>query len=74
MTGSDALQSVQFVTVQGKRLAVIEAEDWEILVAWLETLEDWAVAKEAMAHLQAVGGERQAVGWMPWSDVADELG
>jgi hypothetical protein len=73
MTGIDALQSVQFVTVQGKRLAVLQAEDWESLIEWLETLEDWAVAKEAMAALQAAAGDRQAVGWVKWSDVADEL-
>jgi hypothetical protein len=32
MTGMQALQSVQFVTVKGKRLAVLTAEDWEELV------------------------------------------
>jgi hypothetical protein len=36
MTGTEALQSVQFVTVKGKRLAVLNAEDWEALVEWLE--------------------------------------
>lgn len=40
MAGLDALQSVQFVTVKGKRLAVLDAENWEALVEWLETLED----------------------------------
>ena len=40
MTGSEALQSVQFVTVAGKRLAVLSADDWETLIKWLETLED----------------------------------
>lgn len=73
MTGIDALQSVQFVTVQGKRLAVLHAEDWEALIEWLETLEDWTVAKEAMAHLQAMGGDRQAAGWIKWTDVTNEV-
>lgn len=50
MTGLDALQAVQFVTVQGRRLAVVNAEDWESLVEWLETLEDVSLAKEAQAH------------------------
>ena len=31
MTGSQVLQSVQFVTVKGKRLAFLTAEDWEAL-------------------------------------------
>jgi hypothetical protein len=74
MTGSEALQSVQFVTVKGKRLAVLSADDWEVLIEWLETLEDVAVAKEAFARLKAAGGDRVGAGWLKWSDVADELG
>ncbi len=31
MIGTQALQSVQFVTVKGKRFAVLSAEDWEAL-------------------------------------------
>jgi hypothetical protein len=45
MTGIQALQSVQFVTVKGKRLAVLSAEDWEVLIEWLETVEDKQVAQ-----------------------------
>jgi hypothetical protein len=32
MTGLEALQAVQFVTVHGRRLSVLSAEDWESLV------------------------------------------
>lgn len=63
MTGLDALQSVQFVTVQGKRLAVMSAEDWETLVEWLETVEDMAIARQAFAQLKAAGGDRAKAGW-----------
>lgn len=73
MTGSQALQSVQFVTVKGKRLAVLSADDWEALIEWLETLEDVAIAKEAFAQLKATDGDRSKAGWLKWSDVADEL-
>ena len=73
MTGIDALQSVQFVTVQGKRLAVISAEDWETLIEWLETLEDTAVAQQAFAQLKAAGGDRTKAGWRKWSEVEREL-
>jgi PHD/YefM family antitoxin component YafN of YafNO toxin-antitoxin module len=73
MTGSEALQSVQFVTVRGKRLAVLSADDWEALIEWLETLEDVAIAKEAFAQLKAADGDRTKAGWLKWSDVADEL-
>lgn len=73
MTGSEALQSVQFVTVNGKRLAVLSADDWETLIEWLETLEDVAIAKAAFAELRAADGDRARAGWLKWSDVADEL-
>lgn len=73
MTGSEALQSVQFVTVKGKRLAVLSADDWEALIEWLETLEDVAIAKEAFAQLKAANGDRTKAGWFKWSDVADDL-
>jgi len=32
MTGLDALQSGQFVTVHGKHLVVVNAVDWETLL------------------------------------------
>ncbi len=40
MSGCELLQSVQFVTVKEKRFAVIDAEDWEAFVDWLEEVED----------------------------------
>ncbi len=73
MTGLDALQSVQFVTVQGKRLAVVSAEDWETLVEWLETIEDTAIAQQAFAQLKAAGGDRAKAGWRKWSEAEGEL-
>lgn len=73
MTGLDALQSVQFVSVKGKRLAVLNAEDWEALVDWLETLEDASVVRQALANLKAAGGDRQRAGWREWKAVSEEL-
>ena len=64
MTGTQALQSIQFVTVFGKRLAGINAEDWEALVEWLETLEDNQIAHDAFNHLEAAGGDRKLAGWL----------
>jgi hypothetical protein len=46
------------VTVQDRRLAVIELEEWEAMIKWLETLEDVRVAKEAYAQLEAAGSDR----------------
>jgi hypothetical protein len=73
MTGLDALQSVQFVTKDGKRLAVLNADDWEALIEWLETLEDVQIARQAFAELRAAKGNRRRAGWQEWDAVADEL-
>jgi hypothetical protein len=73
MTGVQALQSVQFVTAKGRRLAVLEAAEWEALVEWLETVEDRQIAKQAFAELDAAGGDRRRAGWLEWSAVAGEL-
>lgn len=72
MTGMDALQSVQFVTKKGKRLAVLSAEDWEALIEWLETLEDVHVARQGFADLKAAEGNRRRAGWLEWNAVKDE--
>ena len=73
MTGLDALGSVQFVTVKGKRLAVLDAEDWEALIEWLETLEDLQIVQTALAQLRTAGGNRQRAGWLKWDEVEQEL-
>ena len=73
MTGLVALQSVQFVTAQGRRFAVLSAEDWEALIEWLETLEDSQIARQAFAELKAAGGDRKRAGWVQWDAVADEI-
>jgi hypothetical protein len=74
MIGAEALQSVQFVTVKGKRLAVLNAEDWEALIEWLETVEDAQIARAAFAELKAVGGDRKRAGWVEWEEAEKELG
>ena len=73
MTGIEALQSVQFVTVKGKRLAVLSAEDWDALIEWLETLEDIQVARTAYAELKAARGDRKRAGWKKWEEVEGEI-
>ena len=73
MTGTQALQSVQFVTVKGKRLAVLSAEDWEAMIEWLETVEDVQVAQQAFANLESAGGDRKCAGWIEWDEAEQEL-
>ena len=72
MSGLEALQSVQFATLRGKRFAILSAEDWESLIEWLETLEDARVARQALAELRAAGGDRKKAGWVEWAKVAGE--
>jgi hypothetical protein len=73
MMVTDILQSVQFVTVKGKRLAVLNAEDWEALVEWLENIEDVQIARKALAELKAAGGDRERAGWLEWKNASREL-
>jgi hypothetical protein len=73
MTGLEALQSVQFVTVKDKRLAVLSADDWEALVEWIENLEDAKLVKQTLAELAAAKGDRQKAGWLMWDEVEVQL-
>ena len=74
MLGLEALQSVQYVTVKGKRFAVVDAEDWEALIEWLETIEDLEIARQAVAALRKADGDREKAGWLQWDEVRGELG
>lgn len=73
MAGLEALQAVQYISVKGERLAVLNANDWEALIEWLETFEDIQVAKQAFAELKFYGGDRKRAGWLRWEDVKEEL-
>ena len=73
MTALEVLESVQYVTVKGKRLAIVSADEWEAMIEWLETLEDAELAKEAVAQLKAAGGDRERAGWRKWDDVKEDL-
>ena len=73
VTGLEALQSVQYVTAKGKRLAVIDADDWEALIEWLETLEDAQIAQQAYKGLETFRGDRERAGWLKWEGPVAEL-
>jgi hypothetical protein len=73
MSGLEALQSVQYVTVKGKRLAVLNIEAWETLIEWLETLEDIQIAQKSLDELKAKGYNRKKAGWLKWDDIKEEL-
>ena len=73
MTGSEVLQSVQFINVKGIKFAILSADDWEALVEWIETLEDIGIAKQALDELKAAGYDRNKLGWMTWDEVEKDL-
>jgi hypothetical protein len=73
MTGLEALQAAQYISVEDRRYVVVEADDWEALIEWLETLEDSQVFRQAQAELEAAGGDPVEAGWLRWEDIRDEL-
>ncbi len=73
MTALAALQSVQYVTSKGKRFAVVEMDDWEAMIEWLENQEDLRLVRQAYAELKAAGGNRKRAGWLKWDEVREEI-
>ncbi len=56
------LTSVQFTTTpNGRRLAVLSADDWERLIEWLEDLEDRRIIEAAQEHLRTGPEEAGAI-------------
>lgn len=41
---------------------MLNADDWEALIEWIETLENVGIATQALAELKAAGGESQTSG------------
>ncbi|GEM_PF-472172 len=73
VSGLKALYSVQFITAKGKRLAILDVDEWEALVEWLESLEDAQIAQQALVELKVVGGDRKRAGWLEWNVAKREL-
>jgi hypothetical protein len=73
MTGLEALQAAQYVNVKDRRYVVVDAEHWEALIEWLETLEDLQAFRQARSELTAAGGDPAQAGWLRWEDVRDQL-
>ena len=72
MTGLEVLQSVEFLNIKGKQVAVLDVETWQALIEWLETLEDLQIAKQALNELKAARGNRARAGWLKWDDVESD--
>lgn len=70
-----ATNRVQFVVgAEGKPTGVLlDMAIWAHVVAALEDAEDMAVVREALAILNAAGGDRAKAGFRPWAEVRTEL-
>lgn len=62
MTALNLLRSLKFTKLEGKKVTILELEDWHKLLNWLETLEDIEIVKTALHDLREAGGDRQKAG------------
>ena len=69
------LQDIQFVLgAGGKPTAVlVNISTWERILEALEDAEDVALAKEALASLDAAGGNPEKAGFISWEKARTEL-
>jgi hypothetical protein len=72
MAGLEASPCVQYVSVKGERFAIVNIEDWEALLEWLETSGDVPIAGEAYAQPKASGGDRERAGWLRGDELKRE--
>jgi hypothetical protein len=68
------VDTLRFVVgTDGKPTAIqMDIETWRKIVGALEEAEDIAVAREALAELEAAGGNPDRAGWLRLEDVAEE--
>ena len=68
-------QDIQFVIgAEGKPTAVlVNISMWEHILDALEDAEDVALAKEALAVLDATGGDLEKAGYISWEKARAEL-
>lgn len=65
----DSLQSVQYITLKGRRPVVLDADDFEALIERLEDREDLHLATQSIADLKAAHGNWPQAGWLDWDAV-----
>ncbi len=74
-TNPVTLDKVQFVIgAEGKPTAVlVDLATGEHLLEALEEAEDVEVAQQALADLEAAGGDPRKAGYRPWSELRTSL-
>jgi hypothetical protein len=68
------VDTLRFVVgTDGRPIAVqMDVETWQRIVEALEDAEDVSLAREALAELEAAGGDPNKAGWLRLEDVARE--
>ena len=77
-----AANSIRFVVGTGGEPSgvLLDMATWKRIVQVLEDAEDFSIAKQALAEIDAAGGDLEQAGFLPWenlraaaeSDVAKE--
>ena len=70
-----SVDKVQFVVgSEGKPTAVLlDIATWERIIEALEDAEDLAIARQALAELNAAGGDLEKAGFRPWEQARAQL-
>jgi len=66
------LQSVRFTQIEGKPVAVLDVDDWQAAIEWLETIEDVQIVRNALTELEECHGDRDRAGWLKWDNIEEE--
>jgi len=68
------VNTLRFVVgTDGKPTAIqMDIDMWHKIVEALEDAEDVALAREALAELEAAGGDPDKAGWLRLEEVAEE--
>ena len=66
------MQSVEFLKIKGKQVAILDVANWQPLIEWLETLEDLQITKQALNKLKAARGNRDRAGWLDGEALKDK--
>jgi len=68
-------KKIQYVIgPKGKPTGVlVDLKTWEGILEALEEAEDIAIARDALAKLDAAGGDPEKAGFIPWEKARNEL-
>ncbi len=74
MTVTDVLKASHFLVDEAghRTAAVLDIDDWNRLLAWIEAIIDTRLAESALAELASASGEPRQAGWLDWQSARGE--